>query len=323
MRAAIVDRYGPPEQIVISEAPVPEPRAGEVLVRVGAAAVTAADARMRAGRFPRGFGALARLGLGVRGPRVRILGGTLAGRVERVAPDVTRLAAGDEVAGMTGSRLGSHAEYVAVPAAALVRKPAGVRHEDAAAVLFGGTTALYFLRDRAQVTGGATVLVNGASGAVGTSAVQLASYFGATVTAVASARNEDLVVSLGADRAVDYAMTPVVQLDDRFDVVLDAVGNITRAEGLRLLTSRGSLILAVASLLDTVRAHGQVFAGPAPERGEDFTFLLDLVASGHLDPVTEVIGGLEAVGEAHRRIDTGRKVGNLVILPNQGTGAEP
>ncbi|WP_199035690.1 NAD(P)-dependent alcohol dehydrogenase [Glycomyces salinus] len=315
MRAAFVDRYGPPERITITETPPPEPRKGEALVRVEAAAVTAGDARMRAGRFPKGFGALARLGIGLRGPRARTLGGTLSGRVEKVAPDVTRLAPGDQVAGMTGARMGSHAEYVAVPAAALVYKPTEVSHADAAAVLFGGTTALHFLRDRAEVAPGDTVLVNGASGAVGTSAVQLARHFGAKVTAVTSARNRSLVADLGAGRVIDYAETPVARLEERFDIVFDAVGNITRAEGLRLLNPSGSLILAVAGLLDTVLARGPVLAGPAPERAEDFAFLLELAASGDLDPVAEVVGGLEALREAHRRIDTGRKVGNLVIAP--------
>ncbi|GAB4005266.1 hypothetical protein GCM10029992_52660 [Glycomyces albus] len=216
---------------------------------------------------------------------------------------------------MTGARMGSHAEYAAVPAASLVPKPEEVSHADAAAVLFGGTAALHFLRDRAEVASGDTVLVNGASGAVGTSAVQLARHFGAKVTAVTSARNRDLVVGLGAGRVIDYAATPVAGLEERFDIVFDAVGNLTRAEGLRLLTPSGSLVLAVAGLLDTVLARGPVIAGPVPERAEDGAFLLDLAARGGLDPVAEVVGGLDALREAHRRIDSGRKVGNLVIVP--------
>lgn len=315
MRAAIVDRYGPPDRVVVAETPTPDLRRGEVLVRIEAAAVTAGDARMRAGRFPKGFGLLARLGVGLRGPRRRILGGSLSGTVERVGPGVEGIAPGDEVAGMTGARLGGHAEYAAVPAASLVRKPLTVGHADAAGVLFGGTTALFFLRDRATVRPGDAVLVNGASGAVGTSAVQLAKHFGAEVTAVTSAPNADVVTRLGADHVVDYTTTPVTTLDGPFDAVFDAVGNVSRADGLRLLAPQGSLILAVASLADMVRAGGRVITGSAPERADDFTFLLGLTAAGLLDPVTEVVGGLDAVQEAHRRIDTGHKVGNLVILP--------
>lgn len=316
MRAVVVESYGPPDHAVVRDVPVPELRKGEVLVRVEAVAVTSGDARMRAGRFPPGFGPLARLGLGVRGPRRRILGSALSGRIERVGPGAGDLVPGDEVTGMNGMRLGAHAELVAVAAVNLTRKPVGVGHAEAAGAIFGGTTALHFLRDRARVRTGDEVLVNGASGAVGSSAVQLAKQLGAEVTAVTSGRNREFVTRLGADRVVDHLTTAVTGIPDRFDVVFDAVGNITRAEGLRLLRPDGSLILAVASLLDTVRARGRVFAGSAPERAEDIAFLLGLVRDGALDPVTEVVGGLDAVQEAYRRVDSGRKVGNLVILPN-------
>lgn len=315
MRAAIVDRYGPPDGVVVVETPTPELRPGEALVRVEAVAVTVGDARLRAGRFPKGFGLLARLGVGLRGPRRRVLGGSLSGTVERVAPGVQGLAPGDEVAGMTGTRLGGHAAFVAVPATSLVLKPPTVGHADAAGVLFGGTTALYFLRDRAKVRPGDAVLVNGASGSVGSSAVQLAKHLGAEVTAVTSTRNAGFVTRLGADRVVDYTATPVTTLAGPYDVVFDTVGNLSRADGLRLLAPQGSLILAVASLAELLLSRGRVITGSAPERADDVAFLLDLTASGRLDPVTEVVGGLDAVREAHRRIDTGHKVGNLVILP--------
>lgn len=316
MRVASVYRYGPPEEVVLEEAPRPAPRAGEVLVRVEAVAVTSGDARMRAGRFPRGFGVPARLALGVRGPRSRVLGSALSGIVERLPEEATPFSVGDAVSGMTGMRLGAHAEFARVSATSLAPTPPGVRHEDAAAILFGGSTALHFLRDRVGVKAGDRVLVNGASGSVGTAAVQLAAHLGATVTAVSSSRNHDLVTRLGADRVVDYARTPVADLGDRFDVVFDAIGNVSRAEGLKLLTPDGALVLAVASLPDTIRARGRVFAGSARERAEDFAFLLDLVGRGLIDPVTRVAGGLDAIQEAHRLVDTGRKVGNLVILPN-------
>ena len=315
MLAAHVDRYGPPEAIRIASGPIPTTRRGEVLVRVAAAAVTMADARLRSGRFPRGFGLLARLGVGFRGPRATISGAVFSGRVDAVGPGVTALAVGDEVAGMTGARLGAHAEFVAVRATALTLKPAGVTHADAAAALFGGTTALHFLVDRVKVRPGQSVLVNGASGSVGSSAVQLAAQAGATVTALTRSANHDLVHRLGAEHALDYRSTPAACLTERFDVVFDAVGNISRATGLHLTTPDGALILAAAELADMLRAHGRVFAGPAPERSEHFSTLLDLVDRGLLDPLTTVVGGLDALTEAHRRIDTGRKIGNLVIEP--------
>lgn len=322
MHRAVVDRYGPPEQIRIEQAPVPVPGRGEVLLRVEAVAVTAGDARMRGGNFPPGFGRLARLGVGLRGPRARVLGGTVSGTIEQVGPEVTGFAPGDAVAGMVGARLGGYAEYAAVPAKTLVPKPAGVSHEDAAAVLFGGTTALWFLRDRAGLMPGTSVLVNGASGAVGSSAVQLAEHLGATVTAVTSPPNVDLVRRLGADTVIDYRQTPVADLEAGFDVVFDAVGNISRASGRQLLNPGGALILAVADLADTIRARGRVYAGPAPERPDAFAYLLELLAAGELDPVTEVVGGLADLAEAHRRIDSGRKVGNLVIRPHSAPEAE-
>ncbi|WP_220793474.1 NAD(P)-dependent alcohol dehydrogenase [Nocardioides stalactiti] len=228
------------------------------------------------------------------------------------------LAVGDAVSGMTGLRLGTHAELVAVPVARLVRKPEGVSHDDAAAALFGGSTALHFLRDKAEVGPGDRVLVNGASGAVGSAAVQLARHLGATVTGVTSTINLPLVRKLGADHVIDYTTTPLSEVAERYDVVLDAVGNLTPASGRRLLTERGVLQLVVAGLGDTLRARGNVQAGAAPERAEDFAHLLQLVSDGHLTPVIDdarVGDGLEAVAVAHARIDSGRKVGNLVIHP--------
>ncbi|WP_228803701.1 NAD(P)-dependent alcohol dehydrogenase [Nocardia higoensis] len=319
MRAAMIDRYGPPERIRIATAPIPVPGRGEVLVRVEAAAVTAGDARIRAGRFPRGFGLLARLGIGLRGPRRSIPGMVFSGKVERLGHGATGLSVGEAVAGMTGARFGAHAEYVTVPVTAIIPLPAGVSHSDAAGALFGGSTALYFLRDRARLGAGQTVLVNGASGSVGSAALQLAVHFGATVTAVSSSPNHDLLRRLGAARVIDYRQTPVAGLGERFDVVFDAVGNLSRADGLQLADAQGVVILAVAGLADTVTARGRVIAGPVPERREDFALLLDLVANGAFDPLVEIVGSLEALPEAHRRIDSGRKIGNLVILSHNTT----
>lgn len=320
MKAALAEFYGPPDVIRVADVERPTPRGDEVLVRVVATAVTAGDARIRGGRFPRGFTPFARLAFGVRRPRRPILGGTFSGVVEAVGRDVTGLAPGDEVCGMTGARMGTHAEHAAVPASRVVRKPAAVTHDDAAAMLFGGTTALHFLRDKASVSPGDSVLVNGASGAIGTNAVQLARHFGATVTAVTSTANARLVEDLGADKVVDYAQTPLSDLTERFDVVLDTVGNLSPTSGRRLLTDRGVLLLAVADLWDMLRARGAVKAGSAPERAEDFELLLQLMTDGRLvavhDPATPPRGlGLEGLVTAYERVDSGRKVGNVVIRP--------
>jgi NADPH:quinone reductase-like Zn-dependent oxidoreductase len=312
MRAAVVARYGPPDVVSIAEVPAPVPKRKEVLVRVIATAVTAGDARIRGGRFPRGFGGPARLAFGVRGPRRPVLGVVFSGVVEAVGADVADLAPGDEVSGMTGARMGAHAELVAVPAARAVRKPAEVTHEDAAGLLFGGTTALHFLRG---VDRGTSVLVNGASGAIGTNAVQLAKHLGATVTAVTSGANADLVAGLGADRVIDYTTTPLAGVTERFDVVLDAVGVLSPATGRRLLTDGGVLVLAAANLAETVVPRRWVEAGVAAERAEDVAFLLERVAKGELSVVLDEVVDLDGIVAAYRRVDSGRKVGNLVLRP--------
>lgn len=314
MRAAVVDRYGPPHVVRITDVPTPVPRPGEVLVRVHAAAVTAGDARIRGARFPRGFSVPARLAFGPFRPRRPIPGMAFSGVVATAAGG---FAPGDEVCGMTGIRSGAHAEYVAVGAGRIVAKPAEVGHEDAAGLLFGGSTALYFLRDRAEITRGTSVLVNGASGAIGTNAVQLAKHFGATVTGVTSAANAALVTGLGADRVIDHRTTDVT---GRFDVVLDTVGNLTPRSGGRLLTDRGVLLLAVATLGQTVlgqtiRSRGRVRSGNTPERAADFTLLLQMAAKGELTVVLDEVLDLDGIVAAHERVDSGRKVGNLVIRP--------
>jgi NADPH:quinone reductase-like Zn-dependent oxidoreductase len=315
MRAAVVARYGPPEVVRVVDVPRPNPRSDQVLVRVRAVAVTSGDARIRAARFPPGFGLLARLALGVRGPRRAVLGNTFSGVVESVGSTVRDFAPGDEVCGMTGVRMGAHAEFVAVPAKKLTRKPADVSHDDAAGVLFGGTTALHYLRDKAKVTAGATVLVNGASGAVGTNAVQLARHFGGVVTGVTRAANAELVAGLGAAHTIDHTVQDVTTITERFDVVFDTVGNLSIAAGRRLLRPGGVLLLAVGSLGETVRARGDVMAGPAPERPEDMAYLLDLVAAGELRVVHDRSFDLDHIADAYRVVDGGRKVGNVVVRP--------
>jgi len=338
MRAAVVDRYGGPEVVRVTERPDPVPRAREAVVRVVATTVNSGDARIRGARFPRGFGVPGRLALGLRGPRRDVLGVAFAGVVEALGTDAagTRppsasvgieaspLAVGDRVCGMTGARMGAHAELVAVGAERLARVPDGVSYDDAAGVLFGGSTALYFLRDKAALRPGERVLVVGASGAVGTNAVQLAKHLGAEVTAVTSAPNADLVAELGADQVVDHRATPIARLGEqsagRYDVVLDAVGSLSPATGRPLLAAGGRLLLAVATLGEMITAHGPVKTGTSPERPEDFATLLELVADGRLRVVVERALPLDAIAEAHARVDSGRKVGNLVVRPGPVAG---
>lgn len=309
----MVERYGPPEVVSVVELPDPMAGKGKVVVRVHATTLNSGDARIRGCRFPPGFAVPGRLALGIRGPRQPVLGVVYSGVVEAVGPGVDGFAVGDEVCGMTGAAMGAHAELAAVRADRLCAKPAGVDHQQAAAILFGGSTARHFLRDLAGP--GRRVLVNGASGAVGTAAVQLARLAGAHVTGVCSARNADLVRALGADDVVDHAHSRVSDLAETYDVVLDAVGNLDRSSGRRLLATHGVLVLAAAGLADTVLARGNVRAGVSSEDPADFAWLLERVAAGELRAVIDRTLPLTDIVEAHRVVDSGRKVGNVVVIP--------
>lgn len=313
MKAVVVGRYGPPEVAVVKEHPEPSIKPNEVLVRVEAVAVTAGDARIRGASFPRGFAVPARLAFGLRGPRRPILGSAFSGVIEQVGSAVAMFSPGDEIAGMNGARMGAHAQYAAIRATSIAAKPPAVSHIDAAGALFGGSTAMHFLRGR--VSAGSKVLVNGASGAVGTSAVQLAVLAGAEVTAVTSEPNMALAARLGAAKTLDYRVQRLDLLSQDFDLVFDAVGNIDRALGLRLVKPDGFVMLAAANLWGTMRAVGRVVASPAQELASDFVHLLGLLENGTLKPVTNSLGGLEAIVDAYRLVDSGRKVGNVVVQP--------
>ena len=313
VKAAVVQKYGPPEVVRIRDVADPVAGKGQVLVRVRATTLNSGDARIRGASFPPGFAVPARLALGLRGPRRPVLGVVYSGVVEAVGPGVSGIAAGDEVCGMTGARMGAHAELAAVRADRVCPKPAGVDHEQAAAILFGGSTARHFLHD--LVGPGRRVLVNGASGAVGSAAVQVARLAGSHVTAVCSHRNADLVRSLGAEEVVDHAATSVLDLPATYDVVLDTVGNLDRRSGRRLLAPDGVLVLVAAGLADTVLARGNVRAGVSSEDPVNFAWLLDRIAAGEMRAVVDRTLPLGEVVEAHRIVDSGRKVGNLVLTP--------
>jgi NADPH:quinone reductase-like Zn-dependent oxidoreductase len=313
VKAAVVERYGPPEVVSVVDVPDPVAGKGQLLVRVRATTLNSGDARIRGCRFPPGFALPGRLALGWRGPRRAILGATYSGVVEAVGPGVSGVSVGDEVCGMTGARMGAHAELAAVRADRATAKPAGVDHEQAAAILFGGSTARHFLRD--LVGPGRRVLVNGASGAVGSAAVQLARLAGAHVTGVCSDRNADLVRSLGAAGVVDHARHRVADLTETYDVVVDTVGNLDRRSGRRLLASDGVVVLLVAGLAETVLARGNVRAGVSSEDPENFAWWLERIAAGELRAVVDRTLPLSEIVEAHRIVDSGRKVGNLVLVP--------
>lgn len=321
MKAAVATAYGGPDVVEIRDLPMPVPRSEEVLIRVVAATVTSADARVRAARFPSGFHLLARLFFGIRRPRRPILGSEAAGVVEAVGDGVTGFKTGDAVFVFNGAAMGCHAEFIAIPEnGPLAKIPDGFSFDEAAAIGFGGTTALYFLRDVAKLQSGERVLINGASGAVGSAAVQLARHFGAHVMGVCSAANADFVRGLGADVVIDYEAEDFTQRDERWDVIVDTVGNAPFRRSRPVLNRNGRLLLVVAGLGDLLLAPLQgwmsgcrIHGGGAPDRAEDIVALQTLCASGAFRPAVSQRYSLAEIREAYAAVDTGRKVGNIVL----------
>ncbi len=326
MRAAVVTRYGAPEVIALQTRPVPRCGPGDILVRVRATTVSSGDARVRARRVPEGMGLLVRLALGWNVPRQPILGTECSGEVVAIGAGVTRFRVGDAVVAFTGAAMTGHAEYVRLPAdGAVAQTPAGLGWEEAAALLFGGTTAYHYLRRAAAVKAGERVLVLGASGAVGVAAVQLARAMGAEVTGVCSAANAALVRGLGATRVLDYAVEDFTRGDARWDVVMDCVGATDYARCHRVLTPGGRLVRVVCGLAGLIaapfqgrRAGHRVIAGVAAERPEDVAALVAMAGEGTYRAVIDAVFPLARIADAHARVDSGRKRGSVVVTLEDG-----
>ena len=292
MKAIIYTEYGSPDVLHLQEVEKPTPKADEVLIKVYVATVTAGDVNMRGFTFvPPGFGPLPRLMFGLRKPRKPILGTEVAGEVEAVGSAVTLFKPGDQVFGIGSTTVGAYAEYVCrSEKGALALKPANMTYEEAAAVPFGGLTALYFLRDKARLQKGQKILIVGASGGVGTYAVQLARYYGAEVTGACSTRNLDLVTSLGADYVIDYTQEDFTHNGKTYDVIMDTVpGKASFARSKGSLTPTG-LYLAVAggpremgqTVWTSLRGGKKVISGTGGEHKPDLIFLKELVEAGHI-----------------------------------------
>jgi NADPH:quinone reductase-like Zn-dependent oxidoreductase len=322
MKAIAQDRYGPPDVLELRDVAKPAPGDNEVLVRVDAAAVNALD-----WHYMRGDPYLARLSMGLRRPKVRIRGRDFAGRVEALGPGVERFRVGDEVFGEAD---GAFAEYVSAPDHAVDPKPANLTFEQAAAVPVAGGTALMGLRDVAHVQPGQRVLINGASGGVGTFAVQLGKSLGAEVIGVCSARNADLVRSIGADHVIDYASEDFTRNGQRYDVVFDLVGNRSLSDCRRALTPEGTLVLSGGGV-----SEGGSFIGPLalfaksmvlsrfvhqrllqlteqPSR-ENLAALRERVESGAVTPVIDRTYPLSDVPEAIRYLEVEHARAKVVI----------
>jgi len=320
MKAVVYDTYGSPDVLRIREIAKPVPADNEVLVKVHATTVSSADWRARSLIFPRGFGFMGRLVFGLSRPRQPILGTELSGEIEAIGKDVRNFKVGEGVFAFTGAKMGCHVEYKCfAESGPIARKPDNLSYEQAAALSFGGMASIAFLR-RAKIKAGDKVLVNGASGAVGAAAVQLAKHFGAEVTGVCSTANVELVRSLGADRVIDYKHGDFTTNGETYDIILDSVGTAPFARSKSSLKEGGRLLLVLGTLPDlltspwaSMTTSKQVIAGPQMPRQEELHFLARLAASGALKPVIDHQYPLEQIASAHRRVDSGRKRGSVVV----------
>ncbi|WP_067839107.1 NAD(P)-dependent alcohol dehydrogenase [Nocardia lijiangensis] len=317
MRAVVHDKFGAPEVLSLREVDRPVPRRGDVLIEVHATTVTAAEILIRRGRPLWG-----RVILGLARPRrmLRIPGLELSGEIVAVGADVERFAPGDQVFGFTGFGVGACAEYKCMPAtASLELKPSNTSYQQAAASVDGATTALYFLRDVARVRAGQHVLINGASGSIGTYAVQLAKFFGAEVTAVCSAKNAELVTSLGADHVIDYTTDDFTTRRNAYDVIFDTVTASSFGQCRSALTPTGCYVpttelrnWAIAGWT-ALRGGRKVKPGMSIDKRAALAFIKELIEGGQLHIVIDRNYRLDQIVEAHRYVETGHKRGNVTI----------
>jgi NADPH:quinone reductase-like Zn-dependent oxidoreductase len=322
MKAIVHTKYGPPDELQLKEVEKPVPLDNEVLIKIHATTVTTTDCNARNFTFvPKSFMFFARIMFGFKKPKINILGIDLAGEIEAVGKNVRLFKVGDQVFGSPGTKFGGHAEYCCVPEdGALAIKPADMPWEEAAAISLAGNTALFFIRDLAKIQTGQKILIHGASGAIGTYAVQLARFYGAGVTGVCSATNEEMVRSLGADRVIDYNKEDFSKGDERYDFVFNVVGKTTFSQCKGILKPKGIYLENMLELKDILKmiwtsiiGGKKIKGGMSTERAENLNFFTELIESGKLKPVIDRIYPLEKTSEAFQYVEQGHKKGNVVI----------
>ncbi|MGB5560105.1 MAG: NAD(P)-dependent alcohol dehydrogenase [Paracoccaceae bacterium] len=326
MKAMTYRHYGSPAVVTLDEVPTPSPKQDEVLIRILATTVSSADWRARSLSLPKGFRLLGRLVFGITKPRRPILGTELAGIIEDVGRGVTRFQRGDEVIAFTGGRFGCHAEYRTLPEDGMIAlKPANLSFEEAASLSFGSMAALPFLRNKARIGHGDQVLVVGASGAVGSAAVQIAKHFGAKVTAVTSTSNVSLVSSIGAERVIDYTRVDFTKTGGTWDIIVDTSGTLSFSNCANSLKPGGRLVAVSGSLGQWLgignpsKASGtRLISGIAPASPDHFRYIINLASMGDLKPVIDRAYRLEDAADAHAYVETGRKRGSVVLSVSTG-----
>lgn len=304
MKAIVASQYGGPEVLQLKEIKKPTPKDNEILIKVHATTVTAADFRMRSFTVPAAVWIPARLALGITKPRQPIFGSELAGVVEAVGKDVTRFKVGDQVFASTlTENFGGYAEYKCLPEKAMVAiKPSNVTYKEAAALPIGATTALRMLR-KGNIQREQKVLIYGASGSVGTYAIQLAKYFGAEVTGVCSTSNVEMVRSLGADHVIDYTKDDFSSIEERYDVIFDTLAKFPKSQYSKVLKPSGTYV-SMAKL-------------STKESMDNLISIKELIEKGEIKAVIDRCYPLEDMVEAHRYVDAGHKKGNVVIAVEQ------
>ncbi|MFC1724909.1 NAD(P)-dependent alcohol dehydrogenase [candidate division KSB1 bacterium] len=321
MKAIICTKYGPPDVLQLGEVEKPTPKDNEVLIKICATTANGADTRIRGAVFPSVFKFFVRAALGFTGPRKKILGVELAGEIESVGKDVTHFKAGDQVFASSGAGFGAYAEYKCLSEDEVMTiKPANMSFEEAAAVPHCALAALYFIK-KANIQSGQKVLIYGASGGIGTFAVQIAKSFGAEVTGVCSTANIELVKSIGADKVIDYIKEDFTKNGETFDVIFDTVGKSPISDCIKSLNNKGLYFLAVhlellrmmRGLWTSMTSSKKVIGGVASYTTENLNFLKELIEAGKMKSVVDRSYTFEQMAEAHKYVDKGHKKGNVVI----------
>lgn len=315
MKAIVYTHYGSPEVLQLKEVAKPVPKDNEILLRIKATAVNSGDVRLRkADPFA------VRFIFGLRKPKINILGSVFSGEVESIGSRVTLFKAGDQVFGHTNMRFGAYAEYICVPEdGSLALKPAAISHREAAVIPFGAVTALHFFK-KTTIKPNQKVLIVGASGAVGSAAVQLAKSYGAIVTGVCSTANIDLVKSIGADKVIEYTKEDFTQNGEIYDLIFDTVNTISVSRSVRSLTKKGIMILSAAGMSQmfqgwwvSVSSSRKVLTGVIKHKASDIIFLKELVEAGKFKPVIDRTFPLMQMAAAHAYVEKGHKKGNVAI----------